>query len=138
MGFFALILIFSQNKYTLKVLYKINIFAFNGKSFICRIDGINNIDEAQKLTKKEIKISVDNNKEINAEIFVGFNVFLKDNNNTSQKYGKVIDYGNYGANDLLEIKTLKGKSDFIACDKANFVDIDYKNKIIVLKRREII
>ena len=118
------------------IFYKINIFAFNGKSFICRIDGINSIDKAEKLTKKEIKVNIRNDDVLNAEILVGFNVVLKTNNNTSQKYGEVIDYGDYGAGDLLEIKTLKGKSEFIACDKANFVNIDYQNKIIILKPSE--
>ena len=117
------------------IYYTMQIFAFNGKSYICKIDGICSIDEAKNLTKKEIKVNIEDETMLNAENLVGFNVLLNTNNDTSEKYGEVIDYGNYGAGDLLEIKTLEGTSEFIACDNANIVKIDYENKVISLKER---
>ena len=129
----------SENEHNSNAIYyTMKIFAFNGKSYICKIEGICSIDEAKKLTKKEIKINIEDDKILIAERLVGFNVWLLVGQENGQHYGKVIDYGNYGAGDLLEIKTSKGKTDFIACNKTNFVDIDYQHRIIFLKKKEII
>ena len=122
-----------QNKYE---EIKINIIVFNGKVFLCKIIGIDKIEEAKRFLKKEIYIEIgDKNDFIDAEKLVGFNVFIE---NDKEIYGKIIDFGNYGSGMLIEIKTKKGKSEFYSCNNDEIKDIDYKNKIIIVRKREII
>ena len=112
----------------------ITIVAFNGKIFLCKIDNINNIEEAKKLTKHEIYIDAKNDEYINPESLVGFDVYLHNSQNI--KYGSVVDFGNYGAGDLIEIKTTHNKMEYYQCNTANIVKINTKNKSIILQKRE--
>ena len=120
--------IFLNNKTEQKL--KIDIFAYNGKIFICKIDGICDIDSAKNITKNEIFINTrEDDNFIDPEIIQDFDVYL---NNDKKKYGKVIDFGDYGNGNLKEIKTKKNKSEFYKCDKKTISKIDEINKFIVI------
>ena len=117
--------IFLNNKTEQKL--KIDIFAYNGKIFICKIDGICDIDSAKNITKNEIFINTrEDDNFIDPEIIQDFDVYL---NNDKKKYGKVIDYGN---GNLIEVLTKKNKSEFYKCDKKTISKIDEINKFIVI------
>ena len=108
------------------------VFAYTGKVFICNIKGVNNIDEAKKITKHEIFVELPEDDDyINPELLINFDVFIF--SKKDKKYGKVIDYGNYGAGDLLEIKTIRGKTEFYLCNKTYILNIDKDNKKITIK-----
>ena len=111
-----------------------SIFAFNGKVFICKIEGYDTIDKAKLLLKKEIFVEVEeNNNYIDAEKLIGFVVLTK----TGEQYGKVVDCGDYGGGMLIEIelynknsKQKTKKSEFYSCNKDNILSIDYDKMII--------
>ena len=123
-----------------KMEVKISISAFNGKVFICKIDGYDNIDKVKSLLKKEIFVEVEEDTDyIDAEKLVGFNVFTTAN----KLYGKVVDCGDYGAGMLIEVellqqKTIKKKkqNEFYICDKNNILSINYQDKSLVLIIRD--
>lgn len=113
---------------------KINIFAFNGKIFIVKIEGINNIDEAKNIIKNEIYTDIEDDCDINPENILMFDVYVENDN---EKYGSIIDYGDYGNGMVIEIKVAKTlKSEFFKCDKENILQIDFNLKRIVIKKRE--
>ena len=113
----------------------INIKSFDGKVFLCGIDGVENIDEAKKFTKQEIFADFeDDDGYIDAEKLIGFDVFDKNN---GEKYGNVVDCGNYGDGMLIEVKLLKSKvgmkSEFYKCNTDNIFDINYEAKTLSIK-----
>ena len=118
----------------------IKIFAFTGKVFLCKIDGISDIEMTKRVVKRKIFVeeSEDSNV-INPEFLVGFDVFLlkiqekKESNEKPLKYGKVVDYGDYGAGDLIEVETQNGKREFFLCNKNVIFDVNLKNKSLVIK-----
>lgn len=123
---------------------KLDIFAFNGKIFICRIVGVNSIEQAKYFLKKEIYIEVENDEDfIDAESLIGYDVISYYNNNI---IGKVIDCGDYGSGMLIEVKLLntnisinnknkpkKQQSEFYLCNKEVITKIDIQNKQIIVK-----
>jgi len=112
---------------------EMSIFAFTGKVFICNIKGITKIEQAQKIIKNEIYTDINDDNLIDAMQILNFNVYI----DTNIYYGKIVDYGDYGNGIVIEIKLDKtGKSEFYKCDKSNIIDIDFKKKSILLKKRE--
>ena len=121
-----------ENKSYKKI--KMSIYAFNGKSFICRISGINNITNAEKILKNEIYVNCDDNF-IDAEKIIGFDVFINNiltHEIKKKLYGKIIDCGNYGDGMLIEVKTINNKSEFYKCDNNNIGDVNYNDNYIIL------
>ncbi len=112
-------------------MLSLSIFAFTGKIFLCKVDNINNIDDAKKILKHEIFIELDDDSYINPESLLNFDVFLVDKK--KEKYGKIVDFGNYGAGDLIEVETIKGKREFYLCNKNYIVNIDKNKRSIMLK-----
>lgn len=121
---------------------KISISAFNGKVFLCKIEGFEDIDKAKTLLKKEIFVNIiEEDGYIDAETLIGFEVL---SNKNDKLYGKVVDCGDYGAGMLIEVELFFDKNitkrkkinEFYLCDKNNIIDIDYDNKQLTLKVRE--
>ena len=83
---------------------EVSIFAFNGKVFLCRIEGVNDIDAAKKLTKHEIFIEVADDEYIDPETLMGKEIYDKQ---TKQPLGKVVDYGDFGGGMLVLAKNGK-------------------------------
>ena len=118
----------------------IKIFAFTGKIFLCKIDGISDIEMTKRVVKHRIFVEEhEDSNTINPEFLVGFDVFLlktrdkKDINKKPLKYGKVVDYGDYGAGDLIEVETQNGKREFFLCNKNVIFDVNLKNKSIIIR-----
>ena len=80
---------------------EVSIFAFNGKVFLCRIEGVNDIDTAKKLTKHEIFVEVEDDEYIDPETLMGKEIYDKQ---TKQLLGKVVDYGDFGGGMLVLAK----------------------------------
>ena len=111
---------------------RLDIFAFTGKVFLCNVNGVVDVDQAKKITKHEIFVEADKNDEyIDPELLLQYDVFLI--TQKKKKYGKVIDFGDYGAGDLIEVQTLKGKSEFYLCNKNYILEVDDDKKSIFVK-----
>ena len=118
----------------------LSIFAFNGKVFICKIEGYDNIDKAKVLLKHEILVEVvEDNDYIDAEKLIGFVVLTK----TGEQYGKVVDCGDYGGGMLIEIELIGKnnkqkikKSEFYQCNKDSILSVDYSKKVIKISNYE--
>ena len=98
--------------YTKKAIF-VNFYTFThkntlpvGKVFLCRIEGVNDIDAAKKLTKHEIFIEVADDEYIDPETLMGKEIYDKQ---TKQLLGKVVDYGDFGGGMLVLAK--KGKEE---------------------------
>ena len=116
---------------------RINIFAFTGKIFICRIDGIDNVALAKKNTKQEIIADINTQEEyINPTDLLHYEVFLTTDN--SQKYGTIVNYGNYGSGNVIEVFTLNKKREYYLCTNEYIINVDTKNKSIILHKKDII
>ena len=114
----------------------IKIFAFTGKSFLCTVEGISKIDEAKKIIKHEIFIELDDDScdYIDPELLLNFDVFVQ---GCDEKYGKVVDFGDYGSGDLIKIEKKDKKCELCFCNKDVIINIDKKNKSIVIKDKKL-
>jgi len=112
-------------------LLQMSIFAFNGKSFICRVKGVNDIQNATKLTKHEIFVNVSTDDDyIDPEFLLNFDVFIT---TKKGKYGKIVDFGNYGSGNLIKVRTIEGRHEFYFCSKKSIVCIDEQEKSVIIK-----
>ncbi|GEM_PF-5917891 len=125
---------------TERKLNEIEIKSFDGKVFLCKFDEINSIDEAKKILKREIFIEVEESDFISGEKIIGFDVFVEDFEEQGRniKYGKVVDFGNYGNGELVEIELVGSKKrEFYRCSKDDIKDVNYnEKKILLFKRNE--
>ncbi|MBQ7552098.1 MAG: hypothetical protein IJT15_01445 [Rickettsiales bacterium] len=117
---------------------QLSISAFNGKTFICKLTNIDNVEQAQYFLKKEIFIDTKSDNYINPESIIGFTAF---DNNTKKEIGKVIDYGDYGGGMLIEIQLAQldntkkhnkqsTKSEFYLCNKDYIKKIDFDKRMV--------
>ena len=110
---------------------QMSIFAFNGKSFICKVKGINDIQNATKLTKHEIFVNASADDDyIDPEFLLNFDVFIT---TKKKKYGKIVDFGNYGSGNLIKVRTTEGRHEFYFCNKRSIVRIDEQAKSVTIK-----
>ena len=98
---------------------------------ICNLEGVNDLDEAKKLTGKFISVDRNNLPNVQENQFyfydlVDLNVFI---NNV--KVGKVMDVKNHGAGDYLEIVNNKNEL-LVPMIEDHILDIDIKTKKIEL------
>ena len=117
---------------------QLSISAFNGKTFICKLTNIDNVEQAQYFLKKQIFIDTKSDNYINPESIIGFTAF---DNNTKKEIGKVIDYGDYGGGMLIEIQLAQldntkkhnkqsTKSEFYLCNKDYIKKIDFDKRMV--------
>ena len=120
---------------------QLSISAFNGKTFICKLTNIDNIEQVQYFLKKEIFIDAEDDDYIEPEMLIGFTAI---DNNTKKEIGKVIDYGDYGGGMLIEIQLAQldntkkhnkqsTKSEFYLCNKDYIKKIDFDTQMIIIQ-----
>ena len=121
----------------------INIFisAFNGKSFICKINNIENIEDVKSFLKKEIFIDAEDDDYIDPEKLIGFVAF---DYKTKQEIGNVVDFGDHGGGMLIEIEIVNlnaekmvkknTKSEFYLCNRDFIKKIDVNRKMIFINK----
>lgn len=107
-----------------------------GDIFRCKVEGINSRDDAENIKGLELFIKksslppLDDEDEFYHEDLIDCKVtFLNE-----KKIGYVSSVHNFGAGDILEIKTFEGKSILIPFTKAFVPFLDVKNKLIKVEK----
>ena len=103
----------------------------SGKKFICILDGCNDRNEALNYKGKNIYSSRNNFPKIEDEKYYVIDLLDCEVFNVNNNFlGKVIDIKNFGADDLIEIKSKNKNNFFIPMNNDNLVSVDVINKII--------
>jgi len=103
-------------------------------AFLTQIEGINSIEAAKKLVKKELYIRRDTLPEIKDEEefyyidLIGLEAQFED----GKPAGKILGVHNFGAGDLLEIASLKGSSYFIPFTKEAVPNVNLPERYVVI------
>jgi ribosomal 30S subunit maturation factor RimM len=108
------------------------IIKSKGKQYICSIEGVNSIEEAQKILGSflEIEVEMEGDMPLNGEGLLGFNVFFENNH-----YGLVKDWGNYGSGEVIEILNQSSNQiEIYLLDSDWIKQIDEKNKKIIMNK----
>lgn len=107
-----------------------------GGIFRCKVEGINSRDDAENIKGIELFIKksalplLDDEDEFYHEDLIDCKItFLN-----GEKIGYVSSVHNFGAGDILEIKTFEGKSILIPFTKAFVPFVDVKNKVIKVEK----
>lgn len=106
---------------------------------ICSLENIENKEEAEQIIGKELFILRSDLPETEEGEFyysdlVGMDVVEQDKNSF---IGKVIAVHNFGAGDILEIKSESGKNEMFSFNEQNFPNINLKKNIIEANLPEI-
>ena len=119
-------------------LYHIS-FVKNYKNnvFICKIDGINDMETAKQLSNRELYIDIDLLPSINdSNTYYWEELLGLDVKTVDEKYfGKIVNIYDYGAGTIVEIKWNNEKiEESIPLSDDFFKKIDIKNKIVIIER----
>jgi 16S rRNA processing protein RimM len=107
-------------------------------NIICKIDNINNINEAEKFiglkifTDRDSLSEINNEDEFYLEDLINLPILDKNNN----EIGKINNILNYGAGDLVEVEFIDGKSEILQFTKKNFPLISEKYVILDLTPKD--
>lgn len=106
----------------------ISIKSFNGKEYLCFIDGICDIDTAKQKSGEILYYScaIDDDA-ILLDDLIGFDVFVDD-----KLYGKITDSCDFGSGPLLEVIKINGKTEYYYFNDEYFYDVSTKNKKVCL------
>ena len=107
------------------------LFKKKGKKVICKIEGINNIDNAKPFIGKEILIDKDELPKLEQGQYyynelLGLSVWIE-----KKKIGEIVDIQNHGAGDYLIIKKKKDEI-LVPLIKDHVIRINIKEKILNL------
>ena len=109
--------------------------SINGNLVNLMIEGINNIEQAEKLKNKDIVVLREDALKLKENEFfiadlIGIIVF----DNKGSQYGKIIDVENYGANDIIVIEH-NGREESVPFIENIFSKIDIENNVCILGDR---
>jgi len=104
---------------------------------ILKLEGIDNIDEAEKYKNFYIKINRENAVELEDDSYfivdiIGCEVYTDSN----QLLGKVIDVFSTGSNDVYTVKNSEGKEILLPAIEDVIKDVDIQNKKITVELME--
>lgn len=122
-----------DNKGTLKE-FTIENLRYNKNMVIIKLQGVDNIEEAQKLRnllvkrKRKEKEPLPSNSYYIVDL-LGCEVFLEDNT----KLGNIVDIFKTGSNDVYVVKDLQGKEILLPAISDVIKHIDVKNKRIIVR-----
>lgn len=115
--------------------YSIAIKSFSNNMYICNLRNINNIDLAKKLVNSFVEIenieSLNNlDSCMDGEELLLFDVFID-----NKLYGKVVDFGNYGSGETIEVELIGKKERQIYLISEDWIEkIDKNQKKVYLKK----
>ncbi len=117
--------------------YNITVLSSNKDVLIAAIKDITDRNEAEKLRSVELYIPRSalpdpEENEYYHEDLIGLEVFTAEN----LPYGRVISVHNFGAGDIIEVRLVSGKEEFLPFNKATFPIIDTKSRKLVLSKPE--
>lgn len=106
-------------------------FKKKGKKVICKIEGINNIDDAKQFIGAEIHINKEELPKLKEGQYyynelLGLSAWIE-----KKKIGKIIDIQNHGAGDYLIIKKSKDEI-LVPLIKGHVIKINIKDKVLNL------
>ena len=119
--------------------YQLKITGHNKGALIASIQGIETREAAEKLRNIELFVERSalpepkKNEYYHADL-IGLEVFTENNS----AYGQVLSIQNFGAGNLIEIRLVTGKEEFLPLNKTTFPVIDVKNKKLIVSPPEII
>lgn len=113
--------------------FKIQEVKYNKQSVLLKLEGIDDITEAEKYNNFYIKISKENAVELEKNSYfivdiIGCQVYTDEN----EYLGNVVDVFQTGSNDVYTLKNSEGKEILIPAIKEVIKNVDIKNKKIVI------
>lgn len=113
--------------------FKIQEVKYNKQSVLLKLEGIDDITEAEKYKNFYIKISKENAVELEKNSYfivdiIGCQVYTDEN----EYLGNVVDVFQTGSNDVYTLKNSEGKEILIPAIKEVIKNVDIKNKRIVI------
>ena len=113
--------------------FKIQEVKYNKQSVLLKLEGIDDITEAEKYKNFYIKISKENAVELEKNSYfivhiIGCQVYTDEN----EYLGNVVDVFQTGSNDVYTLKNSEGKEILIPAIKEVIKNVDIKNKKIVI------
>ena len=120
-------------------IFKVTITGQNQDVLIASIEGITDRDQAEKLKTIELcvprsALPAPDEDEYYYEDLVGLNVIDEQGN----LFGEVTAINNFGAGDIIYIKTADGKDELFQFNKATFPKIDFASGNITIVPPEIV
>lgn len=122
------------------VAYVIEEAYLKNELLIAKIQGINNIDVAEKLINKNLFVAKEDLPTLEEDNFYHMDLINLDviDSTTNEKIGHVDGLYNFGAGDLLEIKKLDNSLEMIYFNKANVPQINLEKKYIMVVMPQVI
>lgn len=118
--------------------YNTKIISCNNDIIIASVNGINNRNDADKLRNIELYTTRDKLPETDEEEFynedlIGLKALLPN----GSEYGVIKAVLNYGASDIIEIKTTENKEEMFPFTKAIFPEINLKGGFVTINPPEV-
>jgi 16S rRNA processing protein RimM len=120
--------------------YEITEAYFKGDILVAKLDGINNINQAENLINKDLFVLKSSLPKLEEDTFYHMDLINLDvvDSITKEKIGSVVALYNFGAGDLLEIKKLDNSLEMINFNKNNVPEINLEKKYIIVVMPSVI
>lgn len=127
-----------EKLYINNIAYAVQNVKFVGEAVVVKLDGINKIEDAEKLRDQNICVSREDLDELSEDEFytedlIGCTVCL----DQGKTVGKLVDVQNFGATDILVIRD--GSEEFLCPLVADLVEtVDLDNQKIILNKAKFL